>query len=119
GGLEAGQIALDADVLVAAGAVFAGAAAQVEGAHHAVANLEFGDPGTDLGDLADEFMADHMRELGLQAEPAPVADADVPVAAADAVGGDLDDGVFRAALRLRPVIVNDKGFVEGFEYGGF
>jgi hypothetical protein len=80
-------------------AVAALAAHQVALAADQVADLDVGDVPADVGDLADELVAEHQR--GAHGLPRPaVVGADVQVRAADAGAEHLDQDVARADGRL-------------------
>ena len=54
----------------------------------------------DLLDDAAELMAEHMGEFELEADPTPVADPAVPVATANAIRFNPDNGAMRRAFRV-------------------
>jgi hypothetical protein len=96
GGVDAGvgaDVALEAVLFLAGDAVLA-LAARV---HHAadadaVADLVLGDVRADLGDVADDLVADDLRVL----DGAPLTADGVDVRVADAGVGDVDRDVVRA-----------------------
>src|SRR5690606_20677570 len=108
-----GAVAIDADadgvraqVLAAAAAVAAVAAHDVAFGRHALPDLVAGHARTDLGDAADELVADH--QAGLDRALAPlVPQVDVQVGAADGRLLDLDQDLVRPGHGHRHVLHPD------------
>src|SRR5262249_42682342 len=92
-----------ADVVVAAPAPLARPFALAEGHEHPVALPPARDFTADGLDDAAELVAEDMRQGDGDAEPAPVAAPEVPVAATDAVRLDADDDAVRGRRRVRDV----------------
>jgi hypothetical protein len=92
-GHEAGLKGIVADLMVAREAPLAVAAAAAEGHHDPVALLDPAHVGPGLDHHAGELVPQHRREL----QVGPMADPGVPVAAADAAGGRLEDDAVRRA----------------------
>ena len=102
GPVDADPLRIAAQVAAAGAAVAAVAAGDVALAGDAVADLEALHLGADLGDRADELVADGHRHRDRGLGPlVPVGD--VEVGAADAGVVDLDEDVGRTAGRLRHV----------------
>src|SRR5262249_30048937 len=88
-----------ADIGISGAAEFTRAVALAERNQHAIALLEVLDLFAYLFDYAAEFVTHNHGHRRREPDPRPVAGPQVPVGAADALGGGLDDSAIGWTLR--------------------